>query len=189
MLAVQERPLGTADAVRAAVPQIAAADTVVVINGDVPLITADDASAALVEDHERPAPPATIATMVLDDPTGYGRVVRAPDGTVERVVETKAPATRPSSSSTSARSTPGVFAFDGGRADVGARRRSAPTTPRASTTSPTCCRSCARTSGRSSRYELADPDELLQINDRVPARRGHRGRAAPDPSSATCSPA
>ena len=28
---------------------------------------------------------------MLEDPTGYGRVVRAPDGTVERVVETKAP--------------------------------------------------------------------------------------------------
>ncbi len=32
-----------------------------------------------------------MATAVLEDPRGYGRVVRAPDGTVERVVETKAP--------------------------------------------------------------------------------------------------
>ena len=29
--------------------------------------------------------------VVLDDPRGYGRIMRAPDGTVERVVETKAP--------------------------------------------------------------------------------------------------
>ena len=54
----------------------------------------------------------------------------------------------------------------GRRAEDGARARSAPTTPRASTTCPTCCRSCASTSGRSSRYELPDPTELLQINDR-----------------------
>ena len=34
---------------------------------------------------------ATMVTMVLDDPAGYGRVVRDADGSVERVVETKAP--------------------------------------------------------------------------------------------------
>ena len=39
VLAVQERPLGTADAVGAAVDQIAPAETVVVLNGDAPLIT------------------------------------------------------------------------------------------------------------------------------------------------------
>ena len=46
-----------------------------------------------------------MATMVLDDPAGYGRVVRDDDGHVERVVETKPPATRRRSSSRSARST------------------------------------------------------------------------------------
>ena len=89
-LAVQERPLGTADAVRAAVPAIAGAETVVVLNGDVPLITAATLH-GLVEDHARTGSAGTIATIVLDDPRGYGRVVRAPDGTVDRVVETKAP--------------------------------------------------------------------------------------------------
>ncbi len=86
--AVQERPMGTADAVRAAEAHLDGASTVVVLNGDHPLITAATIR-DLAEAHERSGAAATIATAVLDDPAGYGRVVRAPDGTVERVAETK----------------------------------------------------------------------------------------------------
>lgn len=88
--AVQQEARGTADAVRAASSQLDGADTVVVVNGDHPLITAATLR-ELAEAHERSGAAATIATAVLDDPTGYGRVIRGPDGTVERVVETKAP--------------------------------------------------------------------------------------------------
>jgi len=88
--AVQERARGTADAVRAAAPQLAGARSVVVLNGDHPLI-APETIRELAEVHERSGAAATLATAVLEDPSGYGRVVRAPDGTVERVVETKAP--------------------------------------------------------------------------------------------------
>jgi bifunctional UDP-N-acetylglucosamine pyrophosphorylase / glucosamine-1-phosphate N-acetyltransferase len=87
--AVQERARGTADAVRAAAAQIEGAETVIVLNGDHPLISPRTIQ-ELAEAHERSGAAATIATAVLEDPTGYGRVVRAPDGTVERVVETKA---------------------------------------------------------------------------------------------------
>jgi bifunctional UDP-N-acetylglucosamine pyrophosphorylase / glucosamine-1-phosphate N-acetyltransferase len=87
--AIQERPRGTADAVRAAAPYIAPDSTVMVLNGDHPLITAR-ALAGLAEAHARSGAAATLATAVLEDPTGYGRIVRGPDGTVERVVETKA---------------------------------------------------------------------------------------------------
>jgi bifunctional UDP-N-acetylglucosamine pyrophosphorylase/glucosamine-1-phosphate N-acetyltransferase len=86
--AVQERPRGTADAVRAAAAQIDGARTVVVLNGDHPLIGAATIR-ELAEAHERSGAAATIATAVLEDPSGYGRVVRAPDGSVERVAETK----------------------------------------------------------------------------------------------------
>jgi bifunctional UDP-N-acetylglucosamine pyrophosphorylase/glucosamine-1-phosphate N-acetyltransferase len=89
-IVVQPEPNGTAGATQAAASQIGAGDTVIVIAGDVPLI--DPATIkALAEQHEQSGAAATIATAVLDDPSGYGRVVRAPDGTVERVVETKAP--------------------------------------------------------------------------------------------------
>jgi len=89
-LAVQTEPRGTADAVKAAARHFDQDAPVVVINGDVPLINAETLR-GLVQAHEHQGAGATMATTVLDDPRGYGRVVRAPDGTVERVVETKAP--------------------------------------------------------------------------------------------------
>ena len=86
ILAVQERSLGTGDAVRSAAEHIGPGETVLVLSGDVPLVTAA-AIEGLARAHTGAA---TMATMVLDDPTGYGRVVRGADGSVERVVETKA---------------------------------------------------------------------------------------------------
>jgi bifunctional UDP-N-acetylglucosamine pyrophosphorylase/glucosamine-1-phosphate N-acetyltransferase len=88
-VAVQQRALGTADAVRAAAVHLDGAQTVIVLNGDNPLFTPETIQ-RLGESHERSGAGATIATAVLDDPARYGRVVRAPDGSVERVVETKA---------------------------------------------------------------------------------------------------
>ena len=88
-VAVQEQPLGTADAVRAAAAHLNGAQTVIVLNGDHPLTSARTLE-ELGRVHADSGAAATIATAVLDDPTGYGRVVRAPDGSVERVVETKA---------------------------------------------------------------------------------------------------
>jgi len=88
--AVQEQARGTGDAVRAAAAHFAGAETVVVLNGDHPLITPDTVR-ELVQAREASGAAAVIGTAVLEDPSGYGRVVRAPDGTVERVVETKSP--------------------------------------------------------------------------------------------------
>jgi bifunctional UDP-N-acetylglucosamine pyrophosphorylase / glucosamine-1-phosphate N-acetyltransferase len=90
VVAVQENALGTADAVRSASDQFRGAGTVIVCNGDHPLVGADTLR-DLAEAHEHSGAAATIVTAVLDDPTGYGRVIRGPDGTVERVAETKAP--------------------------------------------------------------------------------------------------
>ena len=112
VVAVQEQPLGTADAVKAASAHIGPTDTVVVINGDVPLISAQTIE-ALAEAHSRSGAAATIATVVLDDPSGYGRVVRAPDGTVQRVAETKAPGDATELELHIREVNTGVFAFDG----------------------------------------------------------------------------
>jgi bifunctional UDP-N-acetylglucosamine pyrophosphorylase/glucosamine-1-phosphate N-acetyltransferase len=95
-LAVQEQPNGTGGAVAAAMATIAAADTpsrgddapVLVLSGDVPLVGAE-AIVALVDAHRDSGAAATMATTILDDPSGYGRVVRDGDGGVLRVVETK----------------------------------------------------------------------------------------------------
>jgi bifunctional UDP-N-acetylglucosamine pyrophosphorylase / glucosamine-1-phosphate N-acetyltransferase len=111
-VAVQEQARGTADAVRAAATHIDPAGTVIVLNGDHPLITADTL-AGLAEAHERSGAAATLATAVLEDPSGYGRVVRAPDGTVERVVETKAPGDATELELRIREISTGIFAFEG----------------------------------------------------------------------------
>jgi bifunctional UDP-N-acetylglucosamine pyrophosphorylase / glucosamine-1-phosphate N-acetyltransferase len=95
-LAVQERPDGTGGAVRAAMaildsadrPALDAAAPVVVLSGDVPLVSAV-AIGELLEAHRDSGAAATMVTTVLEDPTGYGRVVRDAGGAVLRVVETK----------------------------------------------------------------------------------------------------
>ena len=112
-VAVQEHPNGTGDAVAAAGSHIDATSTVVVINGDVPLITAD-AIAALVAAHEESGAAGTVATMELDDPAGYGRVVRDREGNVERIVETKVEGDASDAELAIREVNTGVYAFDGG---------------------------------------------------------------------------
>ncbi|HEY2602832.1 MAG TPA: bifunctional UDP-N-acetylglucosamine diphosphorylase/glucosamine-1-phosphate N-acetyltransferase GlmU [Thermoleophilaceae bacterium] len=79
---------GTGSAVLAARDGIGPDSTVVVLSGDHPLISSD-LIASLVARHEGEAAAATLLTTDRIDPSGYGRVVRAPDNSVERIVETK----------------------------------------------------------------------------------------------------
>ena len=87
-LVVQSHSNGTGGAVVAAAGAIDPGAPVVVLSGDVPLVSAE-AIAELVAAHERGGAAATMATTVLEDPRGYGRVVRDEQGAVARVVETK----------------------------------------------------------------------------------------------------
>jgi bifunctional UDP-N-acetylglucosamine pyrophosphorylase/glucosamine-1-phosphate N-acetyltransferase len=112
-IVVQDPPLGTAHAVSAAADHIEAADTVIVIAGDVPLVSSETLR-GLAGAHARSGAGGTIATAVLDDPGSYGRVVRGPDGTVERVVETKAPGDATEGELHIREVNTGIFAFDGG---------------------------------------------------------------------------
>jgi bifunctional UDP-N-acetylglucosamine pyrophosphorylase/glucosamine-1-phosphate N-acetyltransferase len=96
-LAVQERPDGTGGATAAGLAQLAgdggqgldSSSPIVILSGDVPLVSAQ-AITALIEAHQAAAAAVTMASTILEDPSGYGRVVRDADGAVERVVETKA---------------------------------------------------------------------------------------------------
>jgi bifunctional UDP-N-acetylglucosamine pyrophosphorylase / glucosamine-1-phosphate N-acetyltransferase len=85
VVALQERQLGTGHAVLAAAGQILPGH-LLVLPGDTPLVTGE-ALKALARDHERSGAAATVLTMDLDDPTGYGRVVRDAGGSVLRIVE------------------------------------------------------------------------------------------------------
>src|SRR5829696_1307494 len=108
--AVQADPRGTGHAVLAAAPYLEGATTIVVLAGDVPLITADTI-AGLVSTHAGSGAAATMVTMELEDPGEYGRVVRNPDGTVAGVVEVKGAA--PDAGVLAIREVnTGVFAFD-----------------------------------------------------------------------------
>jgi len=80
---------GTGGAVRAALPLIEGSETVLVLSGDVPLLSAEVIS-GLLEAHAASEAAATMLTIELDDPAAYGRVVRGSSGDVERVVEAKA---------------------------------------------------------------------------------------------------
>src|SRR5205823_5500968 len=81
---------GTGSAVLAARDGIPTDTTVVVLSGDHPLISAD-LIASLVQRHEDEGAAATLLTTDRIDPSGYGRIVRAADHSVERIVETKHP--------------------------------------------------------------------------------------------------
>lgn len=59
---------------------------VVVVSGDVPLLDAGTLS-GLLDAHRRAAAAATVLSAIVDDPTGYGRVVRDADGGLDRIVE------------------------------------------------------------------------------------------------------
>ncbi len=82
----QEPQLGTAHALLQAAPRFdGVAGTVVVLSGDAPLIT-PATLARLADRHDAAGAAATVLTAVLDQPYGYGRVVRQ-DGAFVRIVE------------------------------------------------------------------------------------------------------
>ncbi|HWB68419.1 MAG TPA: NTP transferase domain-containing protein, partial [Solirubrobacterales bacterium] len=85
----QPEPDGTGGAIRAALGLIEASETVLVLSGDVPLLSAG-VIAGLLEAHASSGAAATMLTIELEDPGAYGRVLRTPSGEVERVVEAKA---------------------------------------------------------------------------------------------------
>jgi bifunctional UDP-N-acetylglucosamine pyrophosphorylase/glucosamine-1-phosphate N-acetyltransferase len=90
---VQDRPLGTGDAVRTALraldgrlaPQ-GGIDDVLVLYGDTPFLTAQTMSRLLAE-RRRGSAALCVSGMRPADPAAYGRLVLAPDGSLERIVE------------------------------------------------------------------------------------------------------
>ncbi len=84
---VQPERNGTAGAVLACAEVLADFNgSLVVLSGDCPLITADTIK-RLIEEREHSGSAVVALTMELENPFGYGRIVRESDGTVERIVE------------------------------------------------------------------------------------------------------
>ena len=85
-LALQDELLGTADAVKRALPLLPQSGTIIVLCGDVPLIRAATIR-KLLDEHRNTGAAATILTAMLDNPSGYGRILRAADRSVVKIVE------------------------------------------------------------------------------------------------------
>jgi bifunctional UDP-N-acetylglucosamine pyrophosphorylase/glucosamine-1-phosphate N-acetyltransferase len=111
VLAVQEQANGTADALEAAAGAFPEDGAVVVLSGDVPLVTADFVR-DLVAAHAASGAAATIATMVLDEPGEYGRVLRDAAGDVAGVVEAKGSGDATAQQLAIREVNTGIFCFD-----------------------------------------------------------------------------
>jgi len=87
--AMQEEQLGTGHAVACALDSLAGfRGTVLILCGDTPLLRAETLKSMLAFHRDNSAA-VTVLTALLDDPYGYGRVVRDPSGRVTRIVEQK----------------------------------------------------------------------------------------------------
>jgi bifunctional UDP-N-acetylglucosamine pyrophosphorylase / glucosamine-1-phosphate N-acetyltransferase len=87
---VQPEADGTGGALRAAADVVRDSDTVLILSGDHPLVSAEIID-ELVATHREADAAATVMTTEMDEPGSYGRIVRGPDGDIERIVEAKAP--------------------------------------------------------------------------------------------------
>jgi bifunctional UDP-N-acetylglucosamine pyrophosphorylase / glucosamine-1-phosphate N-acetyltransferase len=164
-LVVQPRPDGTGGAVLAAAEHLATDAPVLVINGDVQLVTAG-ALTALVADHAAGRAAATVVSMMLDDPAGYGRVVRGPGGTVERVVETKHPGDATADELAIAEVNAGIYAFDG-RALLNALRRVGGDNAQGEIYLPAVLEVLGADGARVAVHPVRDAGLVLGVNDQV----------------------
>jgi bifunctional UDP-N-acetylglucosamine pyrophosphorylase/glucosamine-1-phosphate N-acetyltransferase len=85
-VAVQERPLGTGDAVRSARAAVGGASDLLVLSGDHPLLTAA-ALDELIAAHRAAGAAATVLSFEPPDPRSYGRIVRDGAGSLRGIVE------------------------------------------------------------------------------------------------------
>ncbi|WP_052852511.1 bifunctional UDP-N-acetylglucosamine diphosphorylase/glucosamine-1-phosphate N-acetyltransferase GlmU [Streptomyces avicenniae] len=171
---VQEEQLGTAHAVDVALAGLAAqgvepAGTVIVTCGDVPMQTAETLR-SLAETHAAEGNAATMLTMEVPDPTGYGRVVRGADGSVVAVVEHR-DATEEQRALREANS--GIFAFDG-RLLAGALARVGSDNDQGERYLPDVLAILREDGHRVGACVVADHREVGGINDRVQLARARR---------------
>ncbi|MEA2247410.1 MAG: bifunctional UDP-N-acetylglucosamine pyrophosphorylase / glucosamine-phosphate N-acetyltransferase [Solirubrobacteraceae bacterium] len=164
-LAVQPQPDGTGGAVLAAAAHLDADAPVVVLNGDVPLIT-PEVIAELVAVHAQSGAAATMVTTMLDDPSGYGRVVRDASGAVERVVETKAPGDATPEEMAIAEVNTGIYAFDG-PAVIDALRRVGTDNAQGEIYLPAALEVLRAGGARVVAHAVDDASVLLGVNDKV----------------------
>ena len=85
---IQEKPLGTGDAVRVARGGVGDAESVIVVSADHPLLT-PPVLQQLLDGHQAGGAAATVLSFEPPDPRAYGRVVRNEIGSLEAIVEAR----------------------------------------------------------------------------------------------------
>jgi bifunctional UDP-N-acetylglucosamine pyrophosphorylase/glucosamine-1-phosphate N-acetyltransferase len=163
-LAIQPEANGTGGAALAAVDHVGE-EPVLVVNGDVPLVTAD-LLRGLLGAHVAGGVQATLASTELDDPSGYGRVVRRSDGLVARVVETKVVGDANADELAIREVNAGLYAFDG-PALKEALHRLTPDNAQGELYLP----SVVELLDRVAAHSFDDPAAMLGVNDRVELAR------------------
>ena len=156
---------GTGGAVQAAASEIASDATVVVLPGDAPLVTAE-AIATLVAAHAASGAAATMATMHLDDPTGYGRVVRDAQHSVTGVVETKADGDATPDQLAIREVNTSMFAFDGAALKA-ALDELTPDNAQGELYLPDVLPALRAAGHTVTAHDIGDPNLALGVNDRV----------------------
>lgn len=165
-IVVQEVADGTGGAVRAAREVIAGSDTVLVLSGDVPLVSGAMV-AALVAAHEDSGAAATVVTAVLDDPGCYGRIVRDDaSGDVERIVETKAAGDATAEELAINEVNAGIYVFDAA-ALGGALERISNDNAQGEYYLPDVLGPIRADGGRVAPFLSGDPNVIAGVNDRV----------------------
>ena len=163
IVAVQDPPRGTGDAVRAAAPHFGDASRVVVLSGDVPLLRPATVTRLLAELDARRDTPVAFLTAVLPNPPPYGRVLRDANGIVVAVVEER-DATDEEKRIREVNA--GVYAFDRSFLE-GALARLEPTNAQGEYYL-TDVLAMAVESGRPAHgVAVDDPDEILGVNSRA----------------------
>lgn len=88
-LAIQERQLGTGHAVLQARELLSDFEgDILILCGDVPLLRADTLK-NLLSEHRKHEASATVLTSIMENPSGYGRIIRDDQGMVQEIVEDK----------------------------------------------------------------------------------------------------
>ncbi|MBU6336254.1 MAG: bifunctional UDP-N-acetylglucosamine diphosphorylase/glucosamine-1-phosphate N-acetyltransferase GlmU [Acidobacteria bacterium] len=168
-IAVQPEPDGTAGALAAAAGLVEPGEPVVVLSGDVPLVSAA-AIAELVAGHEEAGAAATVATAELEDPSGYGRVVRAADGSLEKIVETKNPGDATDGELGIREVNSGIYVFDP-EALAAALPQVGSDNAQGERYLPDVLPAIAAAGGKVAVVLSQDPNLLLGVNDRVALAR------------------
>ncbi len=110
----QPQALGTGDAIKCARDCISADSDIVILSGDHPLVNSETVK-LLIDEHRESDAVATLATAELDDPSGYGRIVRDSNGEFLKIVETKVQGDASESELGLNEINTGLYCFKGGR--------------------------------------------------------------------------